>query len=55
MDSTAHAGTSFVLDIVDKAIKFVAVLIGGLWTWWNYRKGRTTNKSSNWRSSARYL
>lgn len=41
MDSTAHAGTSFVLDIVDKAIKFVAVLIGGLWTWWNYRKGRT--------------
>jgi hypothetical protein len=30
MDSTAHTGTSFVLDIVDKAIKFAAVFIGGL-------------------------
>ena len=30
-----------LLDVADKVIKLVAVLLGGLWTWWNYRKSRT--------------
>jgi hypothetical protein len=41
IDISAHPNLSFVLDIVDKVIKFAAVIIGGLWIWWNYRKGRT--------------
>ena len=36
-----HPIAAFWLDVADKAIKLSAVFIGGLWTWWNYRKGRT--------------
>jgi hypothetical protein len=36
-----HPYAAFWLDIADKAIKFIAVLIAGLWTLWNYRKSRT--------------
>lgn len=32
---------TFILDIVDKSIKFLALCIGGLWTFWNFRKSRT--------------
>jgi hypothetical protein len=39
--TTAHPTVSFVLDIADEVIKFCAVVIGGLWTWWNYHKSRT--------------
>jgi len=39
--ATPHDTARFWLDVADKAIKFVAVVIGGLWTWWNYRKART--------------
>jgi hypothetical protein len=41
IDGAVHPSISFALDIADKAIKFVAVFIGGLWTWWNYSKSRT--------------
>ncbi len=36
-----HPNAAFALDIADKAIKAVAVLLGGVWTYWNYRKSRT--------------
>jgi hypothetical protein len=36
-----HPALAFWLDVFDKAIKFVAVALGGLWTYWNYLKGRT--------------
>jgi len=35
-----HANASFWLDVVDKAIKAVAVLIGGVWTYVNIRISR---------------
>ena len=35
------SGTSVLLDITDKLLKLVAVLLGGVWTYWNYRKSRT--------------
>ena len=41
IDSATHPTASFWLDIVDKFIKLAAVLIGGLWILWNYRKSRT--------------
>jgi hypothetical protein len=41
IDNPPHSNLSVALDIVDKAIKLVAVFIGGLWTWWNYSKSRT--------------
>ena len=31
---------SVALDIADKAIKAAAVAIGGLWTFWNYKRSR---------------
>ena len=37
----AYPTASFWLDIVDKVIKLAAVFLGGLWTYWNYRKSRT--------------
>jgi hypothetical protein len=40
-DANAHPAAAFVLDVLDKAIKASAVFLGGLWTWWNYRKSRT--------------
>ena len=36
-----HPALSFALDIADKLIKLVAVILGGIWTYWNYRKSRT--------------
>ncbi len=36
-----HPVLSFWLDVVDKIIKFAAVFLGGIWTYWNYRKSRT--------------
>ena len=36
-----HPTLTFWLDVVDKAIKFAAVALGGIWTYWNYRKSRT--------------
>jgi hypothetical protein len=41
IDNTTHPTASFALDVADKVIKFTAVLIGGVWTYRNYRKGRT--------------
>lgn len=41
IDTPVNPTSSFWLDIVDKLIKLIAVFIGGLWTWWNYRKSRT--------------
>jgi len=32
------------LDVADKAIKAVALLIGGLWTYWNFKKSRLYSK-----------
>jgi len=39
--TTAHSALSIWLDIFDKVIKFVAVVLGGIWTYWNYSKSRT--------------
>jgi hypothetical protein len=36
-----HPELSFALDVADKAIKLLAVLLGVVWTWWNYKKSRT--------------
>jgi hypothetical protein len=41
IEGVLHPKLSFALDVADKIIKFAAVLIGGIWTYWNYRKGRT--------------
>lgn len=41
IDGTTHPNVSFALDIADKAIKAVAVIIGGLWVFWNHAKSRT--------------
>jgi hypothetical protein len=30
-----------ILDVADKLLKLVAVALGGVWTYWNYRKSRT--------------
>ncbi len=40
VDVNPHPELSFALDVADKAIKLAAVLLGGVWTYWNYRKGR---------------
>jgi len=39
--SNSHATASFWLDVADKFIKFLAVLVGAAWTWMNYRRSRT--------------
>jgi hypothetical protein len=41
LDANPHPELSFALDVADKAIKLAAVLLGGVWTYWNYRKSRT--------------
>lgn len=38
---STHPTLSFALDIADKLIKLAAVILGGIWTYWNYRKSRT--------------
>jgi hypothetical protein len=39
-----HQNASFWLDVSDKLIKFVALLIGGAWTWMNFKRSRTYAK-----------
>jgi hypothetical protein len=39
--ATPHPTLSFALDVADKVIKLLAVLLGGIWTYWNYKKSRT--------------
>ncbi len=39
-----HPQAAFWLDIADKVIKASAVLLGGIWTWINYRRSRTYAK-----------
>jgi hypothetical protein len=41
MADNAHPTLAFALDLADKVIKLAAVVLGGIWTYWNYRKGRT--------------
>ena len=36
-----HPVLNFWLEVADKLIKFAAVCLGGVWTWWNFRKSRT--------------
>ncbi len=38
--SAPHPTLSLILDIIDILFKVAAVVIGGSWTWWNYRKSR---------------
>jgi hypothetical protein len=40
ISSDVHPYASFWLDVADKAIKFVAVLVGASWTWINYKRSR---------------
>jgi hypothetical protein len=41
LQSEIHPHLNFALDVADKVIKLVAVALGGIWTYWNYRKSRT--------------
>lgn len=41
LDTPAHPSLTLALDLADKVIKLIAVILGGLWTYWNYRKSRT--------------
>jgi hypothetical protein len=41
MVDPVHALASFWLDVIDKLVKLAAVCLGGIWTYWNYRKSRT--------------
>jgi hypothetical protein len=41
VQNTANAPLSTTLDIIDKAVKVIAVLIAGVWGYLNYRRGRT--------------
>ena len=36
-----HPSLYFALDLADKLLKLAAVALGGIWTYWNYRKSRT--------------
>jgi hypothetical protein len=40
-ESSSHPTLTVVLSVADIAIKLAAVIIGGWWTLWNYRKSRT--------------
>ena len=42
--ATSTTATPSVLDIIDKVVKILAVLIGGAWAYLNYRRGRTFKK-----------
>lgn len=37
---TIASPLSLILDIADKLLKLAAVALGGVWTYWNYRKSR---------------
>jgi len=41
VQTTANSALSTTLDIIDKGVKVVAVLIAGVWGYLNYRRGRT--------------
>jgi hypothetical protein len=41
LQSNIHPQLNFALDVADKVIKLAAVALGGIWTYWNYRKSRT--------------
>lgn len=36
-----HNSASFWLDVVDRLIKFLALLVGAAWTWMHYTRSRT--------------
>lgn len=36
-----HSSASFWLDLADRVIKFLALLVGAAWTWMHYRRSRT--------------
>ena len=36
-----HQEAAFWLDVFDKIIKFGALLVGGVWTWVNFKRSRT--------------
>jgi hypothetical protein len=40
LDAPIHPVATFWLGVVDEIIKLAAVLIGGLWALWNFRKSR---------------
>jgi hypothetical protein len=39
--SEVHADARFWLEVVDEILKFIALLVGGAWTWMHYLRGRT--------------
>jgi hypothetical protein len=39
--STQHGSASFWLDVTDRVIKFLALLVGAAWTWMHYLRSRT--------------
>jgi hypothetical protein len=41
LDAPIHPVATFWLGVLDEIIKLIAVLIGGLWALWNFRKSRT--------------
>lgn len=41
LDASVHPYGSFWLDVADKAIKGIAVLVGGAWTYSNFLRART--------------
>jgi hypothetical protein len=40
-DATPLANPKITLDAIDKVVKIVAVILGGIWTYLNYVRGRT--------------
>jgi hypothetical protein len=36
-----HPDLTLWLDVADKILRLIAVTLGGIWTYWNYRKSRT--------------
>ena len=41
LDAPLHPVATFWLGVFDEIIKFAAVVIGGVWALWNFRKSRT--------------
>jgi hypothetical protein len=39
--STPPSNPRLTLDAIDKSVKVVAVILGGIWTYLNYIRGRT--------------
>ena len=53
MPEATHLQAAFWLDVVDKLIKASAVLLGGVWTWTNYKRRRTYAKKLDLQLSGR--